>query len=157
MVYPSGSLRKLDVIDALAETLRGISVNEGYYHTVKQVHVYRDEELVLGTAMPAIIIVPETSDRFERVLSCAAVQHAISFSLVLSIRVIAGAPWRESLEWLVADVTRALELDLQLGGSAVYAEIESTDVYDVAVGGDFAQAQVVVAVEYRHALADPTT
>ena len=158
MTYPVGTLKKVAVVDALADALREIRADNGYHHSVKQVHIYRDEALVLGAAMPAIIVVPETSDRWEQYISCAAVQHKIGFALVLSIRVVPGSPtWRTDLEWLVADVVRVIELDIQLGGTCVYAEIESTDVYDVAVGGDIAQAQVVVAVEYRHALADPTT
>lgn len=155
MAYPyDGDPKRTRVLDALRTTLAGICKGSGYHHDVKQVHVYEGQELILGAGMPAIVIVPESSDRIVGYLTCAAARHAWSLALICSVR--AGASWRTELEWLSADVTVALENDTQLGGEVVYAEIETSDIYDVNKGEDLAQAQIVVAVEYRHALMNPT-
>lgn len=155
MAYPhDGDPKRLRVLNAMKELLQGITQGGGYRHTVRQVYVYEGQEILLGSAMPAIVIVPETSDRSTGYLSCAAVRHEWALALVLSVR--AGKAWREELEWLCADVTVALETNPQLSGQVVYAEIETSDVYDLNSGDEIAQAQIVVAVEYRHALTNPT-
>jgi hypothetical protein len=155
MAYPyDGDPKRTRVLEAMKTTLEAIRQGSSYHHDLKQVHIYRGEELVLGGSMPAVVIVPDSSDQITGYLTCSAARHSWRLALVLSVR--AGTRWREELEWLCSDVTVALEKNLQLGGEVVYAEIDTSDIFDLNPGDEVAQAQIVVAVEYRHALTNPT-
>jgi len=158
MAYPNTNTKpkKLRVIEALKTTLETIT-GSGFKHTIKRVHLFDGDEVVLGDSMPAIVIIPESGDESDTRLMCGAVEHYVRVTCTIASRVTPGSTqYKEDLHWLVADVTKALEADSQLGGEAVSALISEDQVYDVGSNEPVAVAEVRVDIRYRHTVGDPS-
>lgn len=156
MVYP---LDGDPVVERLLETLRfnisEISVARGYHHDVTGAYVFEGRQMTIGTHALVAIIVPQT-DTISGFLACNRTEHLLQVAILGTLRLMPGSTdWKTQAQWFNSDVLRALSLDIQLGGDAVYIEPQSQDLFD-AGQEDIAVAQVICRVNYRHVFDNPS-
>lgn len=158
MAYPlTADPKQQQMLDELVNVLEGITQTNGYHHDVLKVHVYEGHEIVLGSAMPSVVVVPLTAARRTQTVVCAEASYRWDLALVLNLRVIKGSDaWKREIAWLVSDVTKAIDDNIQLNGTAVYCEVLEDEVFDLGAMGQISQAEVTIGVEYRQAIGDPT-
>ena len=159
MAYPDDNPKpkKLRVLEALRQTIADISQAAGYKYYIQRAHLYQGAEVALGSAFPAAVLYPANVDRSTRRINCAATEHSLQVAINVLLRVNTGSTaWRDQLHWLVADVTKAIDDNVQLGGEAVYCQVESDQVYDLGEGETIAAAEVIVSILYRHATGNPS-
>lgn len=155
MAYPlDGAPKRWQILEALKAKLEVIATPL-YHHDVKSVNIYETQRMALGTAMPAIAIVPG-EDTLVRSLSCYAEDRSLGVDVYGAIRHgTRDDSWKVECNWLMSDIRRALSQDLQLDGTALWVEFNEQAVFD-AVDSNFAVCSVGLSVVYRHAFDDPT-
>ena len=158
MAYPFDlAPKKLRVLEALQANLQDIRKANSFHHDVRGVFIYQGERVLTGTAMPVIVIAPVSRDEHTRRLGCAQVEHSLPVSLYLALDVMPGSEaWHAEMTWLVADVVKTIEDDIQLGGLAVFHEVSGDEIFDVGAQDKLAVAQVDVSISYRHQVGNPT-
>jgi len=159
MAYPDDGVKpkKLRVLEELRQAIANISVDNGYKYYIRRAHLYEGGEVALGSAFPAAVLYPSNVDRSVRRINCAATEHNLQVAINVLLRVNTGSTaWRDQLHWLVADVTKAVDDNVQLNGEAVYCQVESDQVYDLGEGETIAAAEVIVSIVYRHATGNPS-
>jgi hypothetical protein len=155
MAYPSdGEPKRWQILEAIKSKLELIQ-SPSYHHDVKRVDIYETQRMALGTAMPAIAIVPG-EDSLVRNLSCYAEDRGLSVDVYGAIRHgTRDDSWKVECNWLMSDIRRALSADLQLDGTAMWIDFNDQTVFD-AVDSNFAVCSVGMSVVYRHSFSDPT-
>lgn len=155
MAYP---LDGDPVVERLLETLRSnISAisTPGYHHDVTEAYVFEGREMTIGLHPLVAIIVPQT-DTIEGFLACNRTSHDLQVAIIGTIRLMPNsADWKTQGQWFNADVLRAVSLDIQLGGLAVFCEPQSQDLFD-AGQENIAVAQVTCRINYRHVFDNPS-
>ncbi len=155
MVYPhDGDPVVQRVLETLVTNMAAIK-QPSYHHNVNQAYLYEGRQITTGTQACVIIVVPGQDDT-SGFLSCARNEHLMSVNVVGAFRFVAlSGDWKKQGRWLLADMVRAVALDIQLGGDAVYAEPKSEDLFDA--GNDtVAVCQLTLLVNYRHRFDNPT-
>ena len=145
------------VLEALRTRMAAISKAEGYWTDVAQARTYAAHKLALGTVMPAIGIIP-TADTRTRALICAEDEYRMTVEIIGVIRVATEADeWREQCHRFAGDVQQALSNDRQLGGAAVFIEVDDVEIADSYTGGGqgvLAGFAVTASIVYRISVAD---
>ncbi len=155
MVYPAGTPIKTQVLDQLATQLGAIAT-PGFHHDVRSAKVYGGQHLALGRSMPAIVIVPSTEEVL-RYLTCQRVEMVMNLDVHCAIRVSTEIEdWRNGVVWLLADVRKAINDDIQLSSLALYTDLVDEDVAD-EIDSNLAVGRLGIRVAYRHDFDDPNT
>lgn len=155
MTYAGTLPKSLQVGNALADRLRGITTAAGYHHDVQAVFLYETEQLDLGPESPAIAI-EIAEDAPLLYLACAKVRRKLTVNVWFADRV-AHADQRgyQALHWGNADIVKAIQADTSLGGLVTYIDVENEDVVPIP-DDNLALGRVVLAVVYDRLQADPT-
>lgn len=109
-----------DVLDAICAALRAMTTGGGYTYTVRAASVVRDPVNILAvpdTNLPFFVVEPSPQGD-TRYMPANQVQH--DFAVLVTARITAPgiAPDRKSKAWerLIADLEKALTVDITLGG-----------------------------------------
>ena len=159
MAYPDDNTKpkKLRVLEALQSVVGAVNPGNGYKHEIRAAHLYDRGEIVLGGQFPCAVVAPSGTDRHNTRLSCGFSEHRLDVSIAVLSRVMTGSSkYKEDMHWLCADVIKAIEDNIQLGGEAVFCEVTADQVYDLGEGETVAAAEVNVAIKYRHAIGNPS-
>ena len=155
MAYPSGTPVKTQVLDQLAAQLGAIAA-PSYHYDVRRATVFGGQEIALGRSLPAIVIVP-TSDEVEKYIMCQQIQNVMAVDVMCAVRISTQKDgWRDDVVWLLADVRKAITADIQLGATAVYADIVDEDLPD-KIDDSIAVGRLGLRIAYRHNFDDPNT
>ena len=116
MVYPhDGDPVVQRVLETLVTNMAAIK-QPSYHHNVNQAYLYEGRQITTGTQACVIIVVPGQDDT-SGFLSCARNEHLMSVNVVGAFRFVAlSGDWKKQGRWLLADMVRAVALDIQLGG-----------------------------------------
>ncbi len=153
MVYPTGSPVKHDLLDQLRTNFAAIATPD-YKHNVRRAEVFGGQEIQLGRALPAVVIVPDR-DQVSRYLTCQRIESIMEITAYGAVRIVPGSSaWRESVQWLLADIRKAVTADIQLSGKAVYVDLVGEDLPEL-VDSNIAVGQVQLRVAYRHDFDNP--
>lgn len=155
MVYPfDGDPVVQRLLEALVADMGAIKA-PSYHHNVEKAYLYEGRQITTGTQKTVIIVVPGQDDT-SGFLSCIKQEHLLTVSVVGAIKFMpTSTDWKKQGRWLLADMVRAVALDMQLGGNAVYAEPKSEDLFDA--GNDtIAVCQLTLTVNYRHLFDNPS-
>ena len=151
--YPDGTPVKQQVLNQLRDNLGAIA-KPAYKHDVRRSDVFGGQEIQLGRALPATIVVPD-SDSVSQYLSCQRIESIMEVTVYAAVRVVPGsARWRESIEFLLADIRKAVNADMQLSGKATYVDLVDEDLPEL-VDSNVAVGQVHLSVAYRHDFDNP--
>ena len=155
MAYPlDGSPKRWAILESIKSKLSLIA-SPSYHHDVARVDIYETQRMALGTAMPAIAIVPG-EDTLVRNLSCYAEDRSLGVDIYGAIRHnTRDEAWKLECNWLMSDIRRALSQDMQLDGTSGWVDFTDETVCD-AVDSNFAVCSVGLSVVYRHSFSDPT-
>lgn len=156
MAYPDdGDPIKDQILDQLVTTLGAIAT-PSYHFTVKTVRIFRGHEMSLGTATPALAIVPTTDERL-RDLACLKTERQMQVNVYCATRVSSNrSDWNTEVQWLISDVVTAIRADIQLNGLAVYCDVEEEELPSIIDKG-IAVGRVGLSIVYRHLFANPST
>ena len=154
-VYPAGTPVKQQVLNQLRDNLGAITtVGGGYKHIVRRSEVFGGQEIQLGRSLPAVVVVPD-KDTVSQYLSCQRIESVMEVTVYAAVRVTPGsAAWRSSVEFLLADIRKAVNADMQLGGKATYIDLVGEDLPEL-VDNNIAVGQVHLRVAYRHDFDNP--
>lgn len=158
MAYPDdGDPIRLRCLERLKTDLEGIRRSQGYAHDMKVVYLLQSEKLVNGEYTPGAVIVDDGLDELVNETTCQN-EHAMPLSVFVCLRAIGGAPgeWVRRINWLVADVQRALALDSQLDGNALYTDVLGRYVFESPID-NLAAAELKLRVVYRTLVEDPAS
>lgn len=158
MAYANTTSKRDQVLEALRANMDAITPPD-YEFDVKRALIMRGAQAVKGGEMPTIVVIPAADERTQA-LACAVDEYSMSVEIFGALRVNpTGDAWRSQAHLLVADIQFAINQDRQLGGSAVYVEVDSTDIADAEVlgGRSLALVRVDCTVVYRISVSDPTT
>jgi hypothetical protein len=156
MVYPfDGDPVVQRLLETLVANMGAIKEQSSYHHNVDKAYLYEGRQIVTGTQNTVIIVVPGQDDS-SNFISCTKVEHLLTVSVVGAIKFApTSTDWKKHGRWLLADMVRAVALDMQLGGDAEYAEPKSEDLFDA--GNDtVAVCQLTLLVKYGHVFDNPS-
>lgn len=156
MAYPTGTPVKERVMTNLVAALEAIDGSPAYHHEVLAVKRQSPDNPVLvftAQEFPAIILSHADISRDD------SVNAMIQCELGVTVR--ASLLDRENhateLEWLVADLHKALLTDVTRGGVAMDTKILGETVYEQEEVTGVASVDLAVRVRFRHLYDDPNT
>lgn len=156
MAYPAGTPVKERVVTHIVSTLEAIDGSPSYHHEILAVKRQSPDNPVLvftAQEFPAIIVSHADIVRSDDVN--AMIQCELGVTLRASL--LDRENHATELEWLVADLHKALLTDVTRGGIAVDTKITGETVYDQEEQTGIASVDLAVRVRFRHLYDDPNT
>jgi hypothetical protein len=153
MPYPTGTPVDEAILDNVKTTLEGIAT-PNYRYTIARVERIRPTGMLEFREFPLLLIgVPTITWRDN-------VSNRLTGDMRLTIRgvVLDRESGFESVNWLAADVRKALLADTTRGGLACWTRIESQEAaLGVEEGGANPSVDLTVLIHFRHLYDDPNT
>ena len=153
MAYPTGTPVKEQVLDNLKTTLELIAGGASYHTTLRGVHRLRGVNAMQLQQFPAVIIDVAGTAHDDGVNGMVSCSMDVNLVAVITDRTDPA----QELEWLAADIKRALLIDVTRGGAAVDTKFVSDDIQISDDVTSVAAVQVQARVRFRHLYADPNT
>tara|TARA_R110000796_G_scaffold118246_2_gene231665 strand:+ start:189 stop:674 length:486 start_codon:yes stop_codon:yes gene_type:complete len=145
------------VLEALRLLMASITVANGYWTDVQVARTYSAHKTVLGSAMPAVCVLPTADNRTEARI-CAEDEYRMTVEIIGAVRVAGESDsWKEQAHKFAGDVQQALSSDRQLGGLVVFMEAEGLEIADADTSGGMATLSgfaLATTIVYRVAVAD---
>lgn len=142
-------------------TLEGITVDNGYGHTLRSVQRFRQDGQVLNDVPVAVLMEGSDDVDFDGPLNGAytLTSRTLTLSVVLIQRQDTDSDVRSATEvmsGLLADVQRAMQVDHTRGGLALDTHEVGIGEMDVEEGQPELVQTIGYRISYRHRRTDPT-
>lgn len=156
MAYPAGTPVKESILANVVTTLQGITGSPNYHHTIRSVkRLDVDNPFVAfdSQEFPAIILSYAEVTRDDSTHGVIRGEIGQSAIAVLSNR----ESYATELEWLIADIHRALLSTYTRGGYAFDTKITGEQVLEPEEVAGLAAVQITFRMRFGHAYDDPNT
>jgi len=152
MPYPTGTPVDEAILDNIATVLATISA-PSYHTTVRRVERHRPFGYPI-VEFPAIVIDAPRVAWSDNVAN----RLAGDMSVVIRGMVDDRETGVEAVNWLAADIRKALLLDTSRGGLACWTRVREQESFlNVGESGAFPSVDVEVLIHFRHQYDDPNT
>lgn len=155
ITYANANPVKEEILENVKTTLAQISVVNGFYNNVAEVHRFR----IAGWqayAFPALAVIGVKEDKKGILGTPSRMDVTLILSVMCILTADAVADAEDLHNRLLCDVEAVMQLDVTRGGFAVDTTCIGDELEPIEASTPFFVSTITFEVHYRHSRSDPT-